>query len=78
MTLSAHFLAKKIPITKLFSFPIQKSLYSAAYPLIILTFPLNLLSCMQQMLTDLPSIIWPFSKSPHIYIAKSEIYKLNF
>ena len=53
-----HFYPSTRP--KPFSFPIQKSLYPAAFPLIILIdFPLNLLSCSctQQMSTYLHSNI---------------------
>ena len=55
ITLSTHFLAKKILTSpKLFSFPIHSSLYCAVFPLIILTeFPLYLVSSKQQMSTDL-------------------------
>ena len=45
-----------------FSFLIQNSLYSAAFPIIVLTkFPLNLVSCTQQISNDIYLIITTIS-----------------
>ena len=53
ITLSTHFLAKKIP-TEHFPFPIHSSLYCAAFSLIILTdSPLSVVSSKQQMSTNI-------------------------
>ena len=68
---------------KPFSFFIQKSLYSAAFPLIILTnLHLNLVYFTQQVPTDLRSNIFTiFPGLPvrilHLY-ANFQIYKLTF
>ena len=75
LTMITYFSARKIPtLPKSFwFFLIQISLYYAAFPLIILTdFPLNLVSCTQQMSADLTPKYLQFLlnhlwESPHIH-----------
>ena len=86
ITLPAHFFVKKIPTSpKPFSFPIQQSLYSSTFLLIILTnFPLNLVSCTQQIqLTYIPtflqSLLFYLWESPNLCckIANLQTYFLG-
>ena len=71
LTMITYFPARKIPtLPKSFwFFLIQISLYNAAFPLIILTdFPLNLVSCTQQMSADLHSKISSISPEPSLRV----------
>ena len=66
---------------KPFSFSIQNSLHSAAFPLIILTLPrsslLNTTNVYTPTFQYLYKLYWPSSKCPHTYTTSSQVYKLN-
>ena len=77
--INTHFLAKKIPIPKFFSFPTQNSLYSTAFPLIIqINFPLSLLyttNVYWPTSQHVDNLSLPTSKSLNIFTANLQTLK---